>query len=314
VVEKARAAARYPINTLILGPTGSGKEVLAKFIFFCSPRREKSFVAVNCSAIPEALFESEMFGIEKGVATGVDRRAGLLEAADGGTLFLDEVGELSLACQAKLLRVLEERRVRRVGSRQAQEVDLHVISATNVDLVQAVKNKRFRDDLLYRLNVLELRLPPLSERGRDVHSLARHFLKLHATRLGRPELSIGPEVEAALTAYPWPGNVRELNNELERAAALAKGPVLRLADLSERLTGPKAEGSDRLEAEGQAPGQAQAVWTGQTERQGKLKDLSREAVVEALRRHGGNKTGAARELGVSREGLRKMLLRIGLSK
>jgi DNA-binding NtrC family response regulator len=306
VVKKARAAARYPINTLILGPTGTGKEVLAKFIFFCSPRSEKNFVAVNCSAIPESLFECEMFGREKGVAPGGDRRAGLLESADGGTLFLDEVGELSLACQAKLLRVLEERRVRRVGSRQDQEVDLHVISATNADLTQAVKAKRFREDLLWRLNVVELRIPPLSERGRDVYILAKHFLRLHATRLGRPELTIGEQAEAALMAYSWPGNVRELNNEMERAAALAKGPVLELCDLSERLLAPKS-----TESQSFAEALSKAKALSQTPALGRLKDISEAAIQEALRRHGGNKTRAARDLGLSREGLRKMLQRLG---
>jgi DNA-binding NtrC family response regulator len=305
VVERALAVSRYPINTMILGPTGSGKEALAKFIFFNSPRRSGNFVAVNCSAIPEALFESEMFGIEKGVATGVDKRRGLIETADGGTLFLDEVGDMSLSCQVKLLRVLEERRVRRVGAREAKEVNLHVISATNADLAKRVEAKSFREDLWYRLNVVELKLPPLIERGHDVLLLAKHFLKLHAIKLGRSELSLSPPVRAALMAYPWPGNVRELANEMERATALAKGPELTLADLSEKFRapaqtqGPAAQGApgDNAPAQGGKPLP--------------LRTLSDLAVIEALARNDGNKTKAALELGFSREGLRKRLAKIG---
>lgn len=160
VVSQALAIARRPINTLILGPTGTGKEVIAKTIHYHSPRREAPFVAVNCTAIPDSLFESEMFGIEKGVATGVNARRGLVEEASGGTLFLDELADMSLANQAKLLRVLEEREVLRVGSAKPVPVDIKIIAATNVNLEEAVKDGRFREDLYYRINVAELRLPP----------------------------------------------------------------------------------------------------------------------------------------------------------
>ena len=173
VVNQALAIARRPINTLILGPTGTGKEVIAKTIHYHSPRREAPFIAVNCTAIPDSLFESELFGIEKGVATGVNARRGLVEEASGGTLFLDELADMSLTNQAKLLRVLEEREVVRVGSAKPTPVDIKVIAATNADLERAVKEGRFREDLYYRINVAELRLPPLRERGDDILQIGR---------------------------------------------------------------------------------------------------------------------------------------------
>jgi DNA-binding NtrC family response regulator len=333
VVERALAVSRYPINTMILGPTGSGKEALAKFIFFNSQRRNGNFVAVNCSAIPESLFESEMFGIEKGVATGVDRRRGLIETADGGTLFLDEVGDMSLSCQVKLLRVLEERKVRRVGSREAKAVNLHVISATNADLAKEVEAKRFREDLWYRLNVVELKVPALKERGLDILLLARHFLKLHAIKLGRLELTLSREVQAALMSYPWPGNVRELANEMERATALAQGPELTLNDLSDKLKVPSPPASTDSPVKSKAPAAQDQSYLDLYERlkdsfdpvgqnapspppgpgtRGRLlRTLSDMAVIEALARNDGNKTKAAAELGLSREGLRKRLTKIG---
>ncbi|MDR1312825.1 MAG: sigma 54-interacting transcriptional regulator, partial [Deltaproteobacteria bacterium] len=198
VVKTALSMAQRPINTMILGPTGSGKEVMAKMIFFNSPRREKEFVAVNCTAIPDTLFESEMFGIEKGVATGVNQRKGLIEESSGGTLFLDEVGDMAPENQAKLLRVLEEHEVMHVGGHKTIPVDLHVISATNSDIRAAVAARRFREDLFYRLNVLELVLPPLCERGDDVLLLARDFLQKHAARLGRARMTLTHEADAQL--------------------------------------------------------------------------------------------------------------------
>ena len=199
VVAQALAIARRPINTLILGPSGTGKEIFAKTIHYHSPRRDAPFVAVNCTAIPDSLFESEMFGIEKGVATGVSARRGLVEEASGGTLFLDELADMSLPNQAKLLRVLEEREVLRVGSARPVPVDIKVIAATNVDLRQAVARGRFREDLYYRLNVAELTLPPLRERGDDILLLARHLLAQHAHGTRCPDPGPGhPAVPAGL--------------------------------------------------------------------------------------------------------------------
>ncbi len=303
VTEMALSIARRPINTMILGPTGAGKEVVAKMIHYNSARREGDFIAVNCTAIPETLFESEMFGIEKGVATGVNQRRGLIEAASGGTLFLDELGEMSLANQAKLLRVLEEKAVQRVGGARPIPVDLLVVSATNADIFTALEHKRFREDLYYRLNVAEVRLPPLRDRGDDVLLLARLFLGRHAARLGRPPLDLAREAAALLQRYPWPGNVRELNNEMERAAALTVGEIITPEDLSPRLRGEEQP----RETEWRRPPELKPAETGPV-----LQNLERQAIVETLARHGSNKTRAARELGLSREGLRKKLKRLGL--
>jgi transcriptional regulator with PAS, ATPase and Fis domain len=305
VAALALSVARRPINTVILGPTGSGKEVVAKMIHFNSPRREKNFIAVNCAAIADTLFESEMFGIEKGVATGVERRRGLIEEASGGTLFLDEVADLSLANQVKLLRALEEREVMRVGSSRTIAVDLRVISATNVDLAQAVQEKKFREDLYYRLNVAEIRLPPLAERGDDVLILAKEFLARHSFRLERGDLSLSKEAIRAVQNYHWPGNVRELNNEMERAAALTACPVIGLEDLSEKLrsagSGQKAPNIELAPPSSDESPRLTPL---------SLLDIERKAVEAALNRHKGNRTQAAHDLGLSREGLRKKIKRL----
>lgn len=311
VIKIALTMAKRPINTLILGPSGSGKEVLARMIFYRSPRAQHEFVAVNCSAIPGPLFESLMFGIEKGVATGVKERSGLILASSGGTLFLDEVADLTLENQAKLLRVLEEREVTPVGALKPMKVDLHVISATNKDLGLSVAQKEFREDLYYRLNVLKLILPPLAVRNDDILLLARHFLKEHSKRLGRPDLVLTPEIDALLLAYPWPGNVRELTNEMERLASLAQGPVVAVWELSEKI-------------KNYAPLKLSLPDTTFNPNNFKEpsptlsphpKTLHREKITDdfirtTLERHGGNKTQAARELGISREGLRKRLQRL----
>ncbi|MDR3153540.1 MAG: sigma-54 dependent transcriptional regulator [Deltaproteobacteria bacterium] len=360
VVKTALDMAKRPINTMILGPTGSGKEVMAKMIFFNSPRREREFVAVNCSAIPDSLFESEMFGIEKGVATGVNQRKGLIEESSGGTLFLDEVGDMAPENQAKLLRALEEHEVMRVGGHKPIPVDLLVISATNADIREAVRVRRFREDLFYRLNVLELALPPLRERGDDILLLARDFLSRHSARLGRGRMTLSPAADDALMAYPWPGNVRELNNEMERAASLAPELTVRREDLSDRIRGREpslaaaaispAVASVPAFASAQAavpaavpasPASAEApplpsAWPSLapeplTGGPGKaiLPDLpvsdghkgygsnvrhTDQTVLEAMASSGGNKSRAARLLGLTREGLRKRLKKLEASR
>jgi DNA-binding NtrC family response regulator len=328
VVDLALSIARRPINTVILGPTGAGKEVIAKMMHYNSPRREGPFVAVNCTAIPENLFESEMFGIEKGAASGVGFRRGLVEEASGGTLFLDEVGEMSLAHQAKFLRVLEEQEVQRVGRNKPLPVDVKVVAATNVSLEDAVREGRFRSDLYYRISVAEIRLPPLRERGDDILLLAQHFLEEHCARMGRPRLILSAGARAVLLAYLWPGNVRELGNEMERAASLTAGERVEAADLSPRITdssrvavpplvtniseasspaggavcpGGKGSGSDHRPFE-----------TGGTDLN--LQLVERRVVSEALSRCSGNKTRAAELLGITREGLRKKLQRLGMAE
>lgn len=198
VIQLALTIARRPINTLILGPTGAGKEVIAKAIHFNSPRREGPFVAVNCTAIPDSLFESEMFGIEKGIATGVNARKGLIEEASGGTLFLDELADMTLPNQAKLLRVLEEREVLRVGSSKPVSVDIKLIAATNANLEEAVRKGNFREDLYYRINVAEIRVPPLRDRGDDILLLAQLFLERHCAYMGRASaFALSRRVQAA---------------------------------------------------------------------------------------------------------------------
>ena len=305
VVAQALAIARRPINTLILGPSGTGKEIFAKTIHYHSPRRDAPFVAVNCTAIPDSLFESEMFGIEKGVATGVSARRGLVEEASGGTLFLDELADMSLPNQAKLLRVLEEREVLRVGSARPVPVDIKVIAATNVDLRQAVAQGRFRQDLYYRLNVAELTLPPLHERGDDILLLARHLLAQHAHNMERSALSLAPATQQCLLAYDWPGNVRELSNEMERAAALTVDTVIRPSDLSPKLLAALARHGGIKTADTSPREPLPDIRTTFN-----LEQAERLLVQRALDACQGNKSRAAELLGITREGLRKKLLRL----
>ena len=314
VIQLALTIARRPINTLILGPTGAGKEVIAKAIHFNSPRREGPFVAVNCTAIPDSLFESEMFGIEKGIATGVNARKGLIEEASGGTLFLDELADMTLPNQAKLLRVLEEREVLRVGSSKPVSVDIKLIAATNANLEEAVRKGNFREDLYYRINVAEIRVPPLRDRGDDILLLAQLFLERHCTYMGRPRLSLSPAVCRQLLQYGWPGNVRELNNEMERAASLTIGNRVELSDLSTRI-GPDEVRCHLLETEplisrdGADTHQAET----QTAQNYNLQEMERKLILDVLNKTGGNKSKAAELLGITREGLRKKLLRMGIN-
>ncbi|MBP3731056.1 MAG: sigma-54-dependent Fis family transcriptional regulator [Mailhella sp.] len=301
VFELAQSIARRPINTLILGATGTGKEVLARYMHWHSPRRNGPFIGVNCTAIPETLFESTMFGIEKGVATGVSPRKGLVEESSGGTLFLDELAEMSLANQAKLLRVLELGEVTRVGSSRPVSVDLHLISATNADLEQAVREGRFREDLYYRINVVELKLPPLCERGDDILLLAQSFLERFCAEMGRERLVLSPAVQGLLLRYSWPGNVRELNNEMRRASALTEGNRIELSDLSERIRCSEA-GRAYMRGTGNDAEPAELSFN--------LQHAEDMLIGRALKSAGGSKTKAAALLGITREGLRKKLLRM----
>lgn len=214
-------------TVLIVGETGTGKEVVARYLHHHSARRAQPFLAVNCGALTESLAESELFGHEKGAFTGAaERHQGWFEAAEGGTLLLDEIGELSLPLQVKLLRVLQEREVTRVGSRRPVKVNVRVIAATHVDLAQAIRERCFREDLYYRLNVAAVTLPPLRQRREDIPLLADHFLKVYATRLGRPQLRLAEDTVATLMDYPWPGNIRELENTLHNAVLLSREAVI----------------------------------------------------------------------------------------
>ncbi|MEE9100940.1 MULTISPECIES: sigma-54 dependent transcriptional regulator [Pseudomonas] len=221
---KIRKVAPTDSNVLIQGESGTGKELVARALHNLSKRTKAPLISVNCAAIPETLIESELFGHEKGAFTGASAgRAGLVEAADGGTLFLDEIGELPLEAQARLLRVLQEGEIRRVGSVQSQKVDVRLIAATHRDLKMLAKTGQFREDLYYRLHVISLKLPPLRERGADVMEIARAFLARQCSQMGRPVLSFSHEAEQAIRHYPWPGNVRELENAIERAVILSEG-------------------------------------------------------------------------------------------
>ena len=308
-VALALSIAKRPVNTLILGPSGTGKEVFAKTIHYHSPRSEGPFVAVNCTAIPDSLFESEMFGIEKGVATGVAARRGLIEEASGGTLFLDELADMSLANQAKLLRVLEEREVLRVGSSKTVPVDLKVIAATNVDLKAAVQAGKFREDLYYRLNVAELYLPPLSERGDDVLLLAQHLLNQHASAMQREPMTLAAPTQQCLLGYNWPGNVRELSNEMERAAALTVDQVIRPSDLSLKILDYLA-GHGGLRALNGTSSASRSEGLPLPDDLLNLGDAEKILVRRALEISNGNKSRAAELLGITREGLRKKLQKL----
>lgn len=306
VFDLARAIARRPINTLILGPTGTGKEVMARFLHHHSPRSRSPFIAVNCTAIPDTLFESAMFGIEKGVATGVNSRKGFIEEANGGTLFLDELAEMDLANQAKLLRVLELGEVTRVGSVRPIPVDINLVCATNVDLEKAVKEGRFREDLYYRINVVELHLPPLSQRGDDILLLAQSFLERNCAEMNRGRLSISPAVRSILLRYPWPGNVRELSNEMKRAASLTPGDVLGVDDLSPRILTSEAvqtflQKQEKEESLAETLPESLPL---------NLQEAENALIRRALREAEGRKSRAAELLGITREGLRKKLQRM----
>lgn len=233
IMDLARRVSKSSSTVSITGESGTGKEVFAKAIHRWSPRNKKPFVAINCSAIPENLLESELFGHAKGAFTGaVDKKTGLFEDADGGTLFLDEIGDLNLTLQAKLLRVLQEKEIKRVGENQARAVDVRVIAATHKDLRLEVQEKRFREDLFFRLNVIPIKIPPLRERREDIIPLAEHFLKKFNTLNGTQIQGFKKNAKEFLLTHPWRGNVRELENTIERAVVLATGPEIDVSALT----------------------------------------------------------------------------------
>jgi DNA-binding NtrC family response regulator len=236
LLAEVRKVADSRSNVLLLGETGTGKELFARAIHAQSSRRDKPFVPINCSAIPENLIESELFGYQRGAFTGaVGAKAGLFEEADGGTVFLDEIGELDTRLQSKLLRVIDDREIRPLGSTQSRRVDLRFVAATNLDLASAVAGGGFREDLFYRLNVITLWMPPLRERREDVPSLIARFVEQFAAELGRRPLALDPQALRLCEGYPWPGNVRELRNVVERLVLVADAPVVLPAHLPERL-------------------------------------------------------------------------------
>lgn len=238
IVKQAREVAKHADATvLITGETGTGKDLIARTVHNWGPRANEPFLEVNCAALPETLLESELFGYESGAFTGAkSRKIGLFEAANRGTIFLDEIGELALGLQAKLLRVLEDKKVRRIGGTRLHEVNIRIIAATNQDLREAVKAKRFREDLFYRLHIVPIHLPPLRDRPEDITALALHFLKEYARKFGRAFRSISPEAQALLVSYSWPGNVRELQHVIERICIMHDADILEVDHLPKDLT------------------------------------------------------------------------------
>ncbi|HYO65113.1 MAG TPA: sigma-54 dependent transcriptional regulator [Archangium sp.] len=297
-------AARLDITVLLTGETGTGKELAARAVHLNSARREKPFVAVNCGALPAELVESELFGHGKGAFTGAAQaKAGLFEEAHGGTLFLDEVGELPLNAQVKLLRVLQEREVRRVGETRPVQVDVRVVAATHRDLRAAAAQGRFREDLFYRLNVFPVQLPPLRERKEDIPLLAAHLLDKHCKAMGRTLEGMTPEALRALVGYPWPGNVRELENALMRAVAVATGPSVTERDLPPEV---------RDRQEGTLPGGAAKHLPYRDALDLARDRFSREYLTALLRDFEGNVTRAAEHAGIERESLHRLLKRYSI--
>jgi DNA-binding NtrC family response regulator len=293
--ELVRRAAATSSNVLIVGETGAGKEVLAQAVHRWSPRAARPFVPINCAAFSETLVESELFGHERGAFTGaVQAKVGLIEAASGGTLFLDEIGEMPLSIQAKLLRVIETRQLLRIGATKAHPVDVRFVAATNRDLEEEVAEKRFREDLYFRLNVIALEVPPLRQRPEEIERLARMFLERLAEPLGRPAPSLSDEAVAHLRSYVWPGNVRELRNVIERAFVLCNGPFV----LPEHLPLEKMNRSRRAQAP--VVPEASLVAAAGPAAPRSLKEIERDAIVDALARCRGNQTRAAELLGMPR--------------
>jgi two-component system response regulator HydG len=270
-------------TALIQGESGTGKELVARTIHERSARRNGPFVAVNCAALPETLLESELFGYEKGAFTGAAaRKEGRFELANAGTLFLDEVGDLSLVTQPKILRVLQEGEFERLGGTRSLQVDVRIVAATNQDVAEMVKEKRFREDLYYRLNVITIRVPPLRERHEDIRVLAQHFLRVYAAKNGRKLDGFSAEAVERLESYAWPGNVRELENLVERSVVLARKDRIDAEDLPEEVMGVKRPPRDAI---------LELVGT-------PLADIERRLLDETLRITGGNKTQAAKLLGI----------------
>jgi transcriptional regulator with PAS, ATPase and Fis domain len=286
------------LPVLVVGESGTGKELIARAIHFNSPRSAQPFVSENCAAIPATLFESELFGYVHGAFTGADQdREGLIELASGGTLFLDEIGDLDLSLQKKLLRVLQEGEIRRLGDKRVRKVDLRVVSATNRNLEQLIHEKRFREDLYFRLCGVAVHLPPLRARTEDIPPLVDHFIQRIAAEEHGPAKRVDSGALRLLMDHRWPGNVRELENELRRAWHLAES-VITADDLSPAVGAARGELVD--------PGGSRLSLREVVDR------LERRTIEDALQEFGGNKSRVARALGLSRVGLRKKMLRLGL--
>ena len=291
VAELLKQVAPTSTTVLITGESGTGKEVVARAIHRLSPRNGKHFMAINVSAVPENLLESELFGHEKGAFTGADsKKPGLFEEASSGTLFLDEIGEMPTHLQVKLLRVLQEREIQRVGGTKNIPIDVRILAATNKNLEEQIEKKLFREDLFYRLNIVRITVPPLRERKEDIPLLAGHFLKKFGQKLAKSVQAFEPEALTALQNYPFPGNVRELENVIERGVIFAETEQIRLKDLNlSSKTSPK-----QMKA-------------------GTLEEAQMQVIIETLRRWEGNRTRAAKELGIDRKTLLNKIKDYGLT-
>jgi len=299
VFDMTSSVAASNANVLITGESGTGKELVARSIHSSSPRRDKPFIILNCAAVPENLLESELFGHEKGAFTGATTsKKGRFELADSGTLFIDEVGEMSMTAQVKLLRVLQEQEFERVGGTRTIRCDVRLVAATNRNLEEAVGDGQFREDLYYRLNVVNIHMPRLRERWEDIESLARHFIAKYAADTGKKIDDISPRALSCLLAYEWPGNVRELQNVIERAVVLAKGAILTPLDFPQTL---QDDSSICVTVPGQ-DGNLTEI----------LEDFERQLIIQTLRRHAESQTKTAAVLGIKRTTLRYKMQKYGL--
>ncbi|GMT42349.1 MAG: acetoacetate metabolism regulatory protein AtoC [bacterium] len=295
----------YAIKTkstiLITGRSGTGKELIARAVHFNSDRREKPFIRVNCAAIPESMLEAELFGIEKNVATGVAERPGKFELAHTGSIFLDGIGEMSPTTQSKVLRVLQERELERIGSSRSLKVDIRVIAATNQNLPEAIKEKKFREDLYYRLNVFHINLPTLSERTEDIPLLAEHFLEKYCEKNGMPLKTINPEAMDYLCARVWPGNIRELENAMERAVGICDSGAITVRDFENPFSiQPAAETGMVSEP------------TNSRNLDGMVEDYERRLLSEALERNRWKQNHTAKELGISERSIWYKIKKLGI--
>ena len=298
---QVRRAAATDATVLVTGESGTGKEVVARLLHRLSPRASGAFVGVHCAALAETLLESELFGHERGAFTGaVRRKLGRVELADGGTLFLDEVGEIPHSVQTKLLRVLQERELQRVGGEETLKVDVRIVSATHRDLAAEVKAGRFREDLYYRLHIVPLHLPALRERPEDIPALVRHFIEKHGPRTNRGVRAASPGALSALARHAWPGNVRELENAIEQALVFAEGAQLQESDLPAHLA------SEAVRTQGALP-----IPTGDRPLNEILEDLERQLIARAYERAHGVKTETARLLGIKTSALYYKLEKYG---
>jgi transcriptional regulator with PAS, ATPase and Fis domain len=292
----ARVAASPASTVLLTGETGSGKDLAAKVIHYNSDRAARPFVNITCSALPEQLLESELFGHERGAFTDArQQKRGLLETADGGTVFLDEIGEMTPGLQAKLLRFLEEKTFKRVGGLSDIKVNVRVVAATNRDLQENIKAGKFREDLFYRLQVMPIALPPLRERRGDVALLASYFVDMYNREFKKRVRGLTPAARAAIERYPWPGNIRELRNAIERAMLLATGEWLEPGNFTSVTTGVLTTGPFKLPPEGV-----------------RLEEIERQLLVQALERVGGNQSRAAELLGINRDQVRYRVEKFGI--